>query len=791
MLSPEQIETAGDAVAAVYNDIEAKMLDHLVIALINVEELDQMTMTELNLLAQSHTQQLRDYINDEREVIAAGVRETAERLIEASDADDIRRMGKGNPLWPQQVTATVDGVARILARDNIQMVEGAKQAFLSASVEAITRVNTGTMTTERALHSAVRKLEREGIPIITYQNASTGIVTVANKVDVAVRRHIRTQIAQDGARMTLERMERGEVTLVEVSSHEDSRPSHAAWQGQVYSLHGEVEIDGHKYADFYEATRYGSVDGLLGANCRHSFGPYRHGAPRAYEQNPQHPSGLEGSEVYELEQQQRYLERRIREAKRELRGAQQVYDKTGSLESRTNLLKAQSTLKERQSAMRDLISDANAKAKPGTTVLTRRPNREWAGDMPKGTAIKASGRKVDEFLGGSGASATLKANGITKSAARAAIAKEMASRGGTAADFASLSASDQQGIFKSIVSALRNPAKIKGAQHAAKTAVDRSAPVYAKLEGKHVDKVAKLVGKGTTPAARLYLRYEDQLSLIDHAYRSTAHFSPSDVGVRINVANTYADARRPSMNTWFHEFGHHIDYISTGAQGYAAKRAAGVPYGDMYASTKYKGNAFGKMLKEEATAYVDAVHARIKAEAAAFIDAMDLRGMRDAGVLSEATFSALRHDARAYQRVTSPGFKPEDYGYTPEEVKAIKASKKSIVATVKKDPQYKEAVKKQRAYEAVGKEIRGMTDAQKADLSDIFGGATGNKVDGGWGHRTSYWDKGGGALAREAFAEFYSAHIGNPESLAVLKQYLPKSAEIFEDIIEAIEKGAI
>lgn len=771
MLSPEQIETAGDAVAAVYNDIEAKMLDHLVIALINVEELDQMTMTELNLLAQSHTQQLRDYINDEREVIAAGVRETAERLIEASDADDIRRMGKGTPLWPQQVTATVDGVARILARDNIQMVEGAKQAFLSASVEAITRVNTGTMTTERALHSAVRKLEREGIPIITYQNASTGIVTVANKVDVAVRRHIRTQIAQDGARMTLERMERGEVTLVEVSSHEDSRPSHAAWQGQVYSLHGEVEIDGHKYADFYEATRYGSVDGLLGANCRHSFGPYRHGAPRAYEQNPQHPSGLEGSEVYELEQQQRYLERRIREAKRELRGAQQVYDKTGSLESRTNLLKAQSTLKDRQSAMRDLISDANAKAKPGTTVLTRRPNREWAGDMPKGTAIKASGRKVDEFLGGSGASATLKANGITKSAARAAIAKEMASRGGTAADFASLSASDQQGIFKSIVSALRNPAKIKGAQH--------------------VDKVAKLVGKGTTPAARLYLRYEDQLSLIDHAYRSTAHFSPSDVGVRINVANTYADARRPSMNTWFHEFGHHIDYISTGAQGYAAKRAAGVPYGDMYASTKYKGNAFGKMLKEEATAYVDAVHARIKAEAAAFIDAMDLRGMRDAGMLSEATFSALRHDARAYQRVTSPGFKPEDYGYTPEEVKAIKASKKSIVATVKKDPQYKEAVKKQRAYEAVGKEIRGMTDAQKADLSDIFGGATGNKVDGGWGHRTSYWDKGGGALAREAFAEFYSAHIGNPESLAVLKQYLPKPAEIFEDIIEAIEKGAI
>ena len=790
MLSPEQIETAGDAVAAVYNDIEAKMLDHLVIALINVEELDQMTMTELNLLAQSHTQQLRDYINDEREVIAAGVRETAERLIEASDADDIRRMGKGTPLWPQQVTATVDGVARILARDNIQMVEGAKQAFLSASVEAITRVNTGTMTTERALHSAVRKLEREGIPIITYQNASTGIVTVANKVDVAVRRHIRTQIAQDGARMTLERMERGEVMLVEVSSHEDSRPSHAAWQGQVYSLHGEVEIDGHKYADFYEATRYGSVDGLLGASCRHSFGPYRHGAPRAYEQNPQHPSGLEGSEVYELEQQQRYLERRIREAKRELRGAQQVYDKTGSLESRTNLLKAQSTLKERQSAMRDLISDANAKAKPGTTVLTRRPNREWAGDMPKGKPLGASGRKLDDFLGGAGATSALKANGISKSAAREAMAREMAKRGGTAADFSALSAKDQQGIFRGIVSALRNPAKVAGAKHAAKTSVDRSAPVYSKLEAKHVDKIAQLVGKGGNAPARLYLRYEGDLSLVDHTYRGTAHFDRDYVGVLLDAGRVYRD-QRGSMVTWFHEFGHHIDYIATGAEPFRVKRSNGMTMADSYASIRYKGNLFGKTLKDEATAYVDATHARIKAQASARLDALDLDGLCNDGMLSVATYNLVQMKAIEYKRVTSPDFDSAEYGYTAGDVKRVKGYKKEIAAAVKKDPQYKAAIAKRRAYAEVSREIDAMTDAQKADLSDIFGGATGNKVNGGWGHRAAYWDGQNMALAKEAFAEFYSAHISNPDSLAVLKQYLPKSAQVFEDIIDAIGKGTI
>lgn len=395
MLSPEQIETAGDAVAAVYNDMEARMLDHLVEALLSLERLDQATLTELNLLAQTRAAEIEAVLRENAGAVAEEVRATAERLLRASDEDDMRRTGGGSPIWPQQVAATVAGVAAILARDNLQMAQGARRAFLDASIEAVTRVNSGTMTTERALHAAVRKLEREGIPIVTYQNAATGTVTVRNKVDVAVRRHIRTQIAQDGARMTMERMERDGVELVEVSSHDDSRPSHRAWQGRCYSLNGEKVVDGVRYPDFASSTGYGSVDGLMSANCRHSFGPYRHGAPRAYEPDPKHPSGLPGEEVYEYEQKQRYLECRIRDAKREVRGAQIVYDADPSPANLASLGKAKSRLHGRQAAVRDLIAEANAKARPGTTVLHRKPNREWAGDMPKGTAIKASGRKVD------------------------------------------------------------------------------------------------------------------------------------------------------------------------------------------------------------------------------------------------------------------------------------------------------------------------------------------------------------------------------------------------------------
>ena len=116
MLSPGQIESAGDAVAAVYNDIEARMLDHLVGALLEIDRLDQKTATELALLTQTHGPALEKIIEESAGEIAEEVRETAERLLEASDSDDLERLGGGEPIWPQQIAATVAGVAEVLER---------------------------------------------------------------------------------------------------------------------------------------------------------------------------------------------------------------------------------------------------------------------------------------------------------------------------------------------------------------------------------------------------------------------------------------------------------------------------------------------------------------------------------------------------------------------------------------------------------------------------------------------------------------------------------------------------
>lgn len=388
MLDPEYLDRAGDMVAAVYGEIEAEMLDSLCRMLLDqdLEELGQRGATALNLLAQSAAPRLMACVERHREDANRAVLRTVEDALGRSDRADLAGMPKaardaaGRTL-PRQVELTARGIAEILERDNVDMAQGALSLWNRCVAEAATQVNTGAETAERAIHRAVRRMMREGVSTIAYRDAGTGRQTVVNRVDVAVRRHVRTQIAQDGMRRTLEVCEGAGIRLVEVSSHGGSRPEHARWQGRVYSLGGEVEIDGVRYKDFYSETGYGKVDGLGGANCRHSFGPWIPGTARTYSPDPAHPSGLPSDEVYAMGQGQRAREREIRRTKRELAGAQLIADKDPSMANVAEAERLKRRLSDQQKAMRDYISECNSKGKKD--VLQRSPRREWAGDMPR------------------------------------------------------------------------------------------------------------------------------------------------------------------------------------------------------------------------------------------------------------------------------------------------------------------------------------------------------------------------------------------------------------------------
>lgn len=165
---------------------------------------------------------------------------------------------------------------------------------------------SGAFTPQEANFEAVRKLGQDGLKCVNYESGRT------DQLDVAVRRAVVTGIGKTCCDMQLDLAKEMDSELVEVTAHLGARPSHAEWQGQIYSLK-----KGHlKYPYFYDATGYGTGDGLGGWNCRHSFFPYFEGLSVAA--NAPTFSKEENLEEYTNTQKQRAYERSIRKSKREL-----------------------------------------------------------------------------------------------------------------------------------------------------------------------------------------------------------------------------------------------------------------------------------------------------------------------------------------------------------------------------------------------------------------------------------------------------------------------------------------
>lgn len=221
-----------------------------------------------------------------------------------------------NPIQLSQSKALMDLISAGIRRTEGVMrnftgttaIDSSK-AFANALDRAWLQVNSGAFTRQEALRRAVEDLSKKGINGVAYPSGHR------DKMDVAARRALVTGINQTVANVQLARADEMGCDLVEVTSHAGARPTHAVWQGEVYSRSGKHP----HYKNFYDETGYGTGDGLCGWNCYHSFYPYFEGiSTQAFERDPSARLGKTNDQVYEESQTQRYYERKIRESKREL-----------------------------------------------------------------------------------------------------------------------------------------------------------------------------------------------------------------------------------------------------------------------------------------------------------------------------------------------------------------------------------------------------------------------------------------------------------------------------------------
>lgn len=168
------------------------------------------------------------------------------------------------------------------------------------------KVISGAFSYNDAIYSAVRSLADKGITRVEYPSGRR------DNADVCVRRAVLSSVNKSCCDIQLDLAKEIGSRYVEVSSHFGARPSHAQWQGQIYSL---VKGD-PKYPYFYDATGYGTGEGLGGWNCRHNFFPYFEGIDTPYH-TPDFTKN-ENDEYYALTQKQRGYERAVRDSKRQL-----------------------------------------------------------------------------------------------------------------------------------------------------------------------------------------------------------------------------------------------------------------------------------------------------------------------------------------------------------------------------------------------------------------------------------------------------------------------------------------
>lgn len=388
MLDPDTLDDVGNLVAMVYSELEAEMCDVLIKAMLENDIGFWKAQASLAMLAQSQAPQLRMVLERYKAKISKAVRREVEQALTKSDENDLNRLqaylGYEIPkVSTVQLTMAAQKIGEMLERDNIDMLTGARQVFYKETSAAIAQVTGGLKSPHEATWAATRRLARHGIDVVQYKDPTTGNKTVRNRVDVAVRRHVRSQMAQSAAERTMQVCESTGCGFVEVSSHVGARPSHQDWEGRVYSLNGRVTVDGVTYEDFGESTGYygegdhGALgDRLQGVNCRHHFGPWLPGMPRAFHPNPRHPSGKSNTEIYELTQKQRTMERNLRDTKRELIAALENYGRYPN--EKTQL--AANELKEQLKSQNDKMKAFLAENKG---ILTRQPAREWVGNMPQ------------------------------------------------------------------------------------------------------------------------------------------------------------------------------------------------------------------------------------------------------------------------------------------------------------------------------------------------------------------------------------------------------------------------
>lgn len=204
------------------------------------EELNEMLREMLN----------KSYARDKRLYEAQGIPfvplEENDQLLQLMDA-----------VYRQTVNAA-ENITRtqiIVIRGPTKLTSETPVAYFQRKLnEATVEISTGVFDYNSAIKRTVSELASSGIRVVEGDKGRRW------SIDVAARRAIMTGLAQLTGQVAQINAEKLGTDYFEVSAHPTARPSHALWQGRVYSSEQLKTVCG-----------LGTGPGLCGWNCYHHY----------------------------------------------------------------------------------------------------------------------------------------------------------------------------------------------------------------------------------------------------------------------------------------------------------------------------------------------------------------------------------------------------------------------------------------------------------------------------------------------------------------------------------------
>lgn len=346
--TPELLDALPEELCELFRGLEVRLLEEICSRLKIADQLNEVTVQDIRALRahgidlEDIKKAIRKYTNTGEDKINALLDDVVarnqayyismidlaqvtapERLIDQEDTYAIYEQTKG------QYRNITQSMGFLVKQGRHKVMLPPAQAYQWALDSAELQIQSGAVSYNQAIAVAVRQLADSGLKTVSYESGHI------DQLDVAVRRAVMTGVNQLNQKYREQSMDYLETDLVEVTAHLGARnkdgpngwENHAAWQGKVYRWSAKPRASRGGYPDFERTCGYGSVTGIGGANCRHSFWPFIEGVSErtctdaeleAMKPENRPKIKFEGKEYddYQATQKQRQIERTVRKLKR-------------------------------------------------------------------------------------------------------------------------------------------------------------------------------------------------------------------------------------------------------------------------------------------------------------------------------------------------------------------------------------------------------------------------------------------------------------------------------------------